>query len=227
MPSIAFAHRSLLLTAHPCFLAQETILPHYEPGVETKFNAMRTRAVICLDGDGTLYHKPEQGDPLANKLSNSEAFKPIISYLKAGGILALLSGACAAFCFLLDSANVVRSHDFQLHTLPGNDPQRTVVRFLENVALFEPMDEWDMHMRNRLLPGVIIAGAGVWCMDSLIREVSMQPIALSHDFTHPALILRRSQCPILSPYPPPLSMPHPPLILRRSQCPILSQGATR
>jgi hypothetical protein len=31
---------------------------------------------------------------------------------------------------------------------------------MENVALFEPMDEWDKHMRNRLLPGVIIAAAG-------------------------------------------------------------------
>ena len=60
----------------------------YTPG--SFINAKQTKTIIAADGDGTLYSGPtDQEMPV---LKESVAYNEILNYLKAGGILMLVSG---------------------------------------------------------------------------------------------------------------------------------------
>ena len=79
----------------------EEILPHYKPG--PSIDATEHKSILAMDADGTIWDKPVRGkDPCANHLGNSPARHAVLSYLRAGGVIAVIS---------------------------GNDPQRTIDRF--------------------------------------------------------------------------------------------------
>lgn len=77
------------------------LLPQYVPG--PMIDARVDQSIMAMDADGTLWGKPVGGmHPCANNLSNSPTRDEILNYLRAGGVIAVIS---------------------------GNDPQRTIDRF--------------------------------------------------------------------------------------------------
>ncbi len=98
----------------------------YVPG--PTIDARLSHTVVISDADGTLWDKPVAGLPVeSTNLFNSPARGPILSYLAQGGVLVINS---------------------------GNDPARTVRRFLVGLAGVSE------RVRHEILSRVVFASAG-------------------------------------------------------------------
>jgi hypothetical protein len=99
-----YIYHTLYEEAAPTFFTD--ILPHYRPG--DLIDAQESRTVLATDGDGTLWGVPATGQDLcANHFGNSEAHQAVLQYLRAGGVLLIIS---------------------------GNDPARTIRRFMTGIT---------------------------------------------------------------------------------------------
>jgi hypothetical protein len=61
----------------------------YTPG--SLINAANHRSFLCVDADGTLWDKPTGTDLIGKNLGNSQAHDEVLNYLRAGGVLVIVS----------------------------------------------------------------------------------------------------------------------------------------